>query len=342
MSAEDSTPADDPLKPRHRPNLSQLSDTTTEEDLWDLDDSLIDSATASGKEPALRSMPVRPTTDQADQAGDSESLASSVRLNMARPPMKARPSKIAVDVSKSQSAFDDLESWDEAAPVERLIEIRPLPEQSVAEPFKPTSDAEMVDRMIGAEEAARGKTEPSPVVTKHGFSAIEKLGMVMLAIVLATAGVLAWWFSIHGLPDQVVGREIPDFPVEGRYLTIDSVETYWREPKLEGDAQDPVVRGTKLIPEVVLHTSEGSGTVQVRFFDDRGTLRGDTITRAVKGDLHVTVAATEGFDDLGRYAEYRTVDRGYWRVEVLEGVVGATKGEEFSRLFTMDVSADRR
>ncbi len=133
-----------------------------------------------------------------------------------------------------------------------------------------------------------------------------------------------------------------DFPIKGGKFVVNSAVTYWREPVTSGGKIDTVRRDTLLIPEIDLSTSGGAAGMRVFFRDGDGELVGDVVTRTVKGDMKFQVAATAGFDDLGKYAAYRTGQGKPWTIEVLEAPAEDSPTEEFKKLFEMKISTERR
>ena len=98
---------------------------------------------------------------------------------------------------------------------------------------------------------------------------------------------------------QIQGR----LSIQGESITIESVETWWREPVRGGDDPDVgVVVEARLIPCASIKISEGgSSTLQVSFRDGEDQLIGDILNLSVSngkfenGSNETLVYATDGF-----------------------------------------------
>lgn len=174
------------------------------------------------------------------------------------------------------------------------------------------------------------------------YSALERFGMVALVLVLLgmAAGVL--FYTASRLPVETLSSKVPKFPLKGQYVTIQSAKTYWRDVVTSGPEADIVRRGTRLLPVLDLSCSAGDGVLRVLFRDEYGDSVGDIITRQIAAGAKVSVASTAGFNDAGMHAAYRTGETKPWKIEVYEGKSENFSGNNFSKLFEIDISTERR
>lgn len=367
MTASSSSSGDSSLPKKHRPSLDDLSQETTERDLWDLSDESDEAAGPAAdteEPPPAADAPPLPAPRKAEipkskskPAGNEAADSDLIRVNVNRPKPKVRRGIQAQGPGTTEDVFDDLDKWDEseasatpeghletpeppAAATPAAAENEPAPAPSVPEaPETPAAPAaEDADEFTP--RAPAGAT-PVSLQPRLSLSKIERIGLVALAVVLIAAGGLAYWFSISRIPsgdDRLTAR---DFPVRGAVATVTAAETYWRAPVAGGPEAEKVRRGTLLIPVIELKTENKPAVLRVVFHDDTGAAVGDTTTREIRSET-MTVAATAGFDELGMHAAYRTGSIEPWTVKVLEGRPGATRGEDFAPLFEIEISALRR
>lgn len=345
---------DNPLPPRHRPTLGELVKTTTESELWALDDELDDDGPAPDAPPkpqggAIPSPRERRAAGKNEEPETSESSAK-IRMNVGKPRFVAQRDALQAGISSQESDLDDLEMWDEAAvdaavsdlPEEPVValktETRAI-EPAPAEASQPTPPAEVDDEFA----APRMREDAKPVSLRPHLrlSGVERIGMLVLAVLLVSVGIYFYVFSVKRLPRESVRTETQDFPLKGAVITIKTADTYWRKPVATGPDADTVRRGTELLPEIVL-TVEGRGALRVLFRNDERQYVGDVVTRTVDGADTLRIPATAGFEDAGMHAAYRTGGTKPWTVSVYEGVSADAPGSAFKKLFEMNVSTDRR
>lgn len=353
MTTDSPSSDDSPLPKKHRPSLGQLSQETTERDLWDFDSDM-DEIDAQGAEPPpgrKAGIPMAKTKDGPSSVPEGE---EKIRVNVNRPKPKLRKGPPVEAGNAPEQEFADLDQWEEAedAAAEKL-RAKPSGKPTEAEPATETTEP---PAPAAAPEPAPEPTEEdldefnphapadAKPVSLHphlSLSKFELTGLIGLVVALVAAAGIAYWFSINRLPDGSDNVTESDFPVEGKLVAVKSAETYWRAPVASGPDADTVRRGTRLIPVVKLHTQAKNATLRVIFRDDTGAAVGDIATREIDSDT-MTFAATAGFDELGMHAAYRTGSVEPWTAEVLEGRPGATRGEDFTRLFEIEISAMRR
>ena len=184
----------------------------------------------------------------------------------------------------------------------------------------------------------RDNASPVSLRPRLNLTHLERVGLIALAVLLLLGGAMVFLNTINRLPTSSGRAKANDFPIRGSHLTIISATSFWRVPK----AADTVRRGTQLIPVVDLTTSGGPGAIRAFFRNSDGEVIGDAVTRYVKSDGTLQIAATAGFDDVGMHAAYRTGDNKPWTIEVLEAATESAPGPEFEKLFEIGVSADRR
>ncbi|MES2924924.1 MAG: hypothetical protein V4819_25435 [Verrucomicrobiota bacterium] len=345
-----SSPDGSGLPPRHRPSLSNLPKDTTEQDLWAFDDmdseeEEVTEAPPKSPEPGIPvprdtgKMKIRQLGDQPPPKTGGDSIR--VNVGIGRPKI---PTPSATGQSQPGSEFDDLDHWDEPEathPVSETpaatgaIPAMPTPPAIAKTPPPDTAPADPRDEFS---PPARDKATPVPLRPRLNLTKLEGAGLLALVALLLIGGAMVFLNTIHRLPSDSGRVKANDFPIRGSHLAIVSADSFWRAPK----TADTVRRGTQLIPVVDLTTSGGPGAIRVFFRNSDGDVIGDAVTRFLKVDGKLQIAATAGFDDAGMHAAYRTGDNDPWTIEVLEAPTENTPGPEFRKLFEMDVSTDRR
>ena len=218
----------------------------------------------------------------------------------------------------------------------------PVEQVSVLASNEPeASEAEQAP--VTSKEVAQAVASPVAKSKSHvKFSVLEKFGMIALVVLLlgAVAGIL--FYSATRLPVETLSSKVVKFPVKGKYVTVQSAKTYWRDVVTSGPEADIVRRGTRLLPVLDLNCSGGDGVLRVLFRDEFGDSVGDIITRQISAGEKVSIASTAGFNDAGMHAAYRTGETKAWRIEVYEGSAENSLGNDFVKLFEIDISTERR
>ncbi len=333
------------LPPRHRPNLGNLAKDTTEKDLWAFDDLDDDLAMTERLRPGAETIVPQPR-DSAKPAGKqalgkkpSEPHDKSV-VTLGRTPVTTPRQAVTPSHSQPGDDFDELDRWDEPAalaepPAEHPVAALEVPSDDELEPPPPSRP-----EPSPTEPAAPAPTAPAPLPLRPrlGLSKIERIGMVVLAVLLLGGGIVVYVNTISRLPTGDSRADAEDFPIKGKLLTVSKATSYWRLPT----DSDPVRRGTQLIPEVEITTAGSPAAVRVFFRNSDGEVVGDPVTRMARPGETFLVAATAGFDDLGMHAAYRTEKARLWVIEVLEGPSENSPGNEFHPLFESIISPERR
>jgi hypothetical protein len=182
------------------------------------------------------------------------------------------------------------------------------------------------------------------------LSHIERIGLIVVAVLIAAAGIYGLVRFFHDIPTQKERDLAPAFPVTGELISIQSARTFWRKPIRSGTGHDNAKMETSLIPVLELTLSgSGNGAIRVIFRDDQGASIGDSTTRRVtngtwadSGQTMIAFPSTDGFDDTGMYNAYRTGGTKAWRAEILEGPSPEAPRREFKKLCDVTISTERR
>lgn len=171
---------------------------------------------------------------------------------------------------------------------------------------------------------------------------MEKIAISCLFAALALGAILTLIHFSSRVPTRPLVTQEIDYPVSGEIVEITRAITYWRSPVTTGENADVVRRGTQLIPVLKMSIGGKSGVIRVFFRNEDGIVIGDGITRAVKGEAEITVAATAGFEDVGMHTAYRTGDSLPWVVQVFEGPSANAPHEKFRKLLETEISTQIR
>lgn len=338
------------LPPRHRPSLGNLAKDTTESDLWAFDD--LDPDEPMTVRPSAAATPLIPQPRDLEKTRSRAPIPPapgnqdpvSVHVNKPRP--KTQPG-LLTGQSKPGREFDDLDHWDEAEPAPRPAAV-PVPMPAAEKTTAPLSIPEMpAEPAKPAPPKSNDSDEFTPPAVATGqphslrprwvLSKVEKIGLAFLGFLLLAGGIAIYSNTVSRLPTGDDRVKANDFPIRGKYATVDSAVSYWRTPA----ASDAVRRGTQLIPEVILKTSGGPGAIRVFFRNADNQVVGDPVTRRAQAGAEIRIAATAGFDDVGMHAAYRTDKTHPWTIEVHEAPTEDSSGPEFLKFFEMNISPDR-
>ena len=338
------------LPPRHRLNMGNLAKDTTEQDLWAFDDTdPLEEETTEGLPevtgPGIpdprdaEKMKVRQLKEKtAFKSGGNQDL---IRVNITKPRPKLGPS---TSPTKPGSEFDDLDHWDEPEATRPLSESSPeigapaVPFERPAHPESPPAVTLPTDLQDEFSPVVRDVVTPVSLRLRLNLTRLERLGLVVLFVLLLIGGAMAFFYSINRLPTGSGRVMATDFPIRGKHLTIVTANSFWRAPKTADTAR----RGTQLVPVVDLTSSGEPAAIRVFFRNGNGDVIGDAVTRFLQSGAKLQIAATAGFDDVGMHAAYRTGENKPWTIEVLEAATENAPGQEFRRLFEMNISTDRR
>jgi hypothetical protein len=180
-----------------------------------------------------------------------------------------------------------------------------------------------------------------------------RLEMITSAVLLSLLLVIGLW-ALSAFRSQVLAQvnpyELPDYPIRGSLAKVQSAETYWRAPIREGDGADVVRREITLIPVIEVTLDEGAspnGVIRVMFYNDKGEIAGDTITRSFQnhqftgsGSNRMAFSGTTGFTDFGEQEAYRAQLVKPWSIRVFEGPDDNAPSSAFKLLFSTPISTN--
>ncbi|MGB6221892.1 hypothetical protein [Haloferula sp.] len=349
---------------RHRPQLSELSKETTEEDLWDLEGEFFDDEAT----PESVAQPEAPSEEKTEDSLEPKESRKSEKSKEA-PPSKGsasqtQPKDSAKSASSESSSIRSPRSVDpktrpKPPKASRQIGPRPMdpksmgatPEPEPAPSGSTPTPKEEEDSLPEAESKPHsnpGTTTDTPSESKDTRKS-EKLGLVILGVVFL--GLAIWWVSslFSSIPTTRLGDDQPDFPIEGRFSKVTTAETYWREPRRDGDQADKARSEVVFIPvlSVTLDDSQ-TGVLRAIYRDEENNFVGDSISQSFalgmfdsSGNPTVEFPATDGFQTSGDFNGYRVGDK-RWTVEVFEGPSSDAPGSEFKLLFSSPISTNRQ
>ena len=372
-----SSPDGSSLPPRHRPALGSLAKDTTETDLWDFDDidphdeppvidapkpdragipAPRDTENVAGETVKAPDFSASPSPRQENAGGDSVSVNISTRSRDFRgnKPVIGLPPPSSH--SRHGSDFDELDKWEESETVatppktvaqmpvsEPMEPVSPeLPTQPMTVEPIPASKLEPADDMDEFSPKVRENPTPAALRPKMNLSKIEFAGLAALLVLILTGGGIFYLNTISRLPTGIHRAEADDFPIKGHSTNVVSAVTFWRVPVTSGENADTVRRDALLIPVVELTFSSGPSAIRIFFRNSDGQLVGDAVSHQVNGGAPIQFAATDGFNDPGMHAAYRTGQSKPWTFEVLEGPSEDSPAADFKKLFEMNIAVDRR
>ena len=216
---------------------------------------------------------------------------------------------------------------------------------------QPTSEEEQeIDaiksygKMMTIELPGNSETQPAVKLPKFffTFSKLEKISLFAIASALIICSALAIIHFSKQIPAESEISKKVSLPVNGKILSVTSMETYWRSPDKQSDKDDIVQRGVILIPTIKIQVSGSSGAIRVFFRDSDGSLVGDSTTLPISGKETLTISATDGFADMGMHASYRTGEDRPWIAQALEGPSVDAPIEKFKTLFKTEISTQIR
>jgi hypothetical protein len=351
MSAE--PPSSSGLPGRSRPQLSDLSRETTEDDLWNLDE----------EAPAI---PVRPPNPA--PAGTLPSPPEAPEApGMAQPPVpRGMPQAVEPPLPRKErpAVKDEIGDLDESEPDDEVVTLvapveaepapapSPAPEPVVEEPApEPAAAADLAPPPTKGNKP-RHAPAPKGTLPRPRLNRREVIGIAGFAFVLMIAAlwVLSRFFTQLAFKDDPTAA--PDYPLKGERVTVAAAETFWREPVREGDARDVARREVVMIPVLELSLdpeNSPAGALRVIFRNGQGQPVGDPITRTfavgrfeASGNATIAFPATDGFEKDGDFHAYRTGKGDPWTVELLEGPSADAPAGAFKKLAPIPILPLRR
>ncbi|WP_193214747.1 hypothetical protein [Luteolibacter marinus] len=342
---------------RHRPALSDLSKETTEDDLWNLDETSPEIESKQPKPPPTKRPAAKPlpqTPEHQEFPVDTEK-PSPVRPPRTKPLGKSDEKPEPVD---EIGELDEPDSPDGGKVVTLVVpdekpEPPPAPAAQDSPPVpeavtKPSPDAPPAP----AKEPKPRKTPAPETAVKPRMNRRELVGIAAFAVVLLAAAiwVLSQFFGLFRFKSEFVDK--PDLPISGEHVVLAAAETFWREPVREGESRDVARREVVMIPvlEISLDPDQSpSGALRIIFRNGDGEPVGDSITRSftggrfdANGEVTLAFPATDGFLEMGNYNAYRTGKDGFWTAEVHEGPSINAPASQFKPLVPIPVFPLRR
>jgi hypothetical protein len=166
------------------------------------------------------------------------------------------------------------------------------------------SDPDFIETLTYNAELAQ-EQKAAPVELKGYLSSLSLAEKISIIAVLAIL-ILAATFSIIHFSNKIpivplIAKDL-ELPIEGKLITVSSVETYWRKPITSGENADVIRRDTVLIPCVKITLKGSSCAIRILYRDQDGQLVGDNISRDINSETTIELAATDGFKDIGTHA----------------------------------------
>lgn len=333
-----------------------------------------ESVVPTPRDMGARRQPAKPVTPPEDTEIDAMPIPKvvaakeSIRVNVNK--SRPKPNLPGPAHSNAGSDFDDLDSWEDEEPEKEVPALRvidtpipkeiPEPADETMAPVEPedvevepageldSSREEPTKKEISETVPVKKAEEKRPVASPAkgpglnlNLSGLEKLGLVILLALLVVGGGVAYFMTVNRLKKEDHLVRANDFPISGKNVKIQSADSFWRAPVVEGPNADTVRRGTQLLPVLELAVEGGPAELRILFRNAKGDLVGDAVTRQSGTGGKVEAAATAGFDDLGMYAAYRTGTEKPWTVEVHEVSSGDSQAKT-TKLFQIQIATDSR
>lgn len=353
MSAE--PPSSSGLPGRSRPQLSDLSRETTEDDLWNLDE---EAPVIAVRQPnPAPTGPLPPPAEAPEVPRPAQAPVPRGMPTAAEPPLSRKERPVVKD---------EIGDLDESEPEKEEVTLV-APHEPESEPASPPSPASMpVAEEVILEPAAAADLAPPPTkenkprqaplpkgnLPRPRLNRREVIGIASFAFVLMIAAlwVVSRFFTQLSFKDDPTAA--PDYPLKGAGVTVAAAETFWREPVREGDARDVARREVVMIPvlELTLDPENSpAGALRVIFRNSQGQPVGDPITRTfavgrfeASGNATIAFPATDGFEKDGDFHAYRTGKGDPWIVEILEGPSADAPAGSFKKLAPIPILPLRR
>jgi hypothetical protein len=354
------------LPGRARPQLSDLSRETTEDDLWNLDEEApvievrVPNPAPQPRPPGTREAVPEDPPAAVGPAAEPESGSKTVgRMHPRRERTVAAPEKDEIGELE-----DPAEREEEAEVTLTVIAEEPAEETPAAadtaappEPAPPAEAAAPTEapapRTRENKPRAASATEAAPKgLQRPRLNRREVVGIASFALVILIAAVwmLSRFFSQLSFREDV--HALPDFPIEGERIAVEDAATFWREPVRSGENRDVARREVVWIPvlEITLDPDESpAGALRVIFRNSQGDPVGDPITRSfaagrfeASGNATMNFPATDGFEKDGDFQAYRTGSGDPWVVELLEGPSADAAAGTFKKLSSIPILPLRR
>lgn len=238
-------------------------------------------------------------------------------------------SSLPLDLSLDQElSIDDPEETGEEDPEAKE------PQEDDADEEEPTEmpAPDVPTPMVADDEETKDAPADVPVLVEQTpLSSLEKGSLV--AVIALLIGAAAWGlttFYDHA-PEGTLVVFDEDFPVEGNFVAVDEIETYWREPiRIGANADRGVKLNAVLIPCArVKLTGSGSAAIALSFQNSEKELIGDPVSLEVKdgkflknGSDQMILSSTAGFTQIAEINAYSYGDIPPWSLLIVEGEPG--------------------
>ncbi|MFM2171031.1 MAG: hypothetical protein RI957_1260 [Verrucomicrobiota bacterium] len=286
--------------------------------------------------------------DEPDHAEMPEAMpfAEQVEMTTATEPAASEPAAHEISAVEHEEA--------RFVPIENET---PAPEAEIPgiTTQKPAEADTANDNPVGPPQPSITKENPqSNAANQTSLRSFLKLSRLewlacLLFFSFLTYGVL---WSVQAFRSEVQAQpnpyQQPDLPSNGTWATVRAVNTFWRKPILEGANADTVRQDVTMIP--VARISLGScasshGSIRVIFYNDKGSIAGDTVTHRFEnhcfsksGALEQTFSATTGFTSFGDQEAYRARLVKPWTIRVYEGPDENAPSSAYRLLFSAPIS----
>jgi hypothetical protein len=216
----------------------------------------------------------------------------------------------------------------QAAPLEEILsELDDDPPTPPVPSQKPEPAAQSETTNTPRRYRVKGTSQEAMPTTRN-----EKL--IIGALLASLVCLILWgiYTYLNAAPNGKLAEYKEDFPIQGDSVTIESVETWWREPVRNGDEPDVgVVVEARLIPCASIKISEGGSSIlQVSFRDGEEQLIGDILNLPISNGKFeknssdvISVFATAGFENPTTINPYVNQDIAPWTLAIVEGADGA-------------------
>lgn len=352
MSAD--PPSSSGLPGRSRPQLSDLSRETTEDDLWNLDD---DAPVVRPRQPTPAPAAPTPPEEPAAPSATPEAPAPRGLRSPVKPPApRPTPADEIGELEAADEATDEVVTL--TSPIDEEPESPAPAVKKAAAPeaiAPPVEEAEPEQPVATTPKETRPRsaaTDPKGSLPRPRLNRREVIGIASFAVVVMIAAlwVLTRFFSQLSFTSDSAGK--PDFPLKGELAWVAAADTFWREPVRSGASRDVARREVVMIPVLELTLDpehSGGGALRVIFRNSEGEPVGDPRTCPFgagrfegSGSATIAVAATDGFVEDGDFQAYRTGKGKRWTADVLEGPPGDTPASAFKKLSSIPILPLRR
>lgn len=213
----------------------------------------------------------------------------------------------------------------------------------------PRSSKNVAENDFQAQPPGPSSEPTAAPINRSKISKREKFAIIASFVLLLAGGV--WATSVLLAPRAWASEEESKvvFPVAGQSITLQSLETWWREPVLTGPDRDlGVDPSIELIPELRLTlTGSGGGALRLIFSNAEGRRVGDPITLQIRdgkfqktGSNVISVSSTQGLQDKNLRFVMLQKESPSWSIVILES--GGARSDDFTQLLSYELSSAKR